>query len=147
MSTLEKFKRSLKEPARKPIKDTDAASGNTLEQFPSGAFCVPTFSHKWSQQLDFFFFFAPDERERHQGELFSTLQSTRKCCAKWNCNYIYSDVLMSFENVWLDKRKVSGLTKTTIYLKIQCTLLTMILCARGYLPICVHLQWNCLNIT
>lgn len=56
MSTLEKFKRSLKEPARKPIKDTDAASGNTLEQFPSGAFCVPTFSHKWSQQLDFFFF-------------------------------------------------------------------------------------------
>lgn len=51
MSTLEKFKRSLKEPARKPVKDTDAASGNTLEPSPFGAFGVPSFSHKWSQQL------------------------------------------------------------------------------------------------
>lgn len=33
------------------VKDTVAASGNTLERSPSGAFHVPSFSHKWSQQL------------------------------------------------------------------------------------------------
>lgn len=35
---------------------------------------------------------------------------------------------MSLGNVWLDKRKVSGLTKTTMYLKMQYMLLTTIFC-------------------
>lgn len=50
--TQEKFKRSLQESAGKTIKDTLAASGNTLESSPSGALRVPSFSHKWPQQLD-----------------------------------------------------------------------------------------------
>lgn len=42
MLTLEQFKKSLEEPAQKPMEDTDAASGNTLEQPPSGALSVPS---------------------------------------------------------------------------------------------------------
>ena len=51
MLTLEQFKKSLEEPAQKPMEDTDAASGNTLERLPSGAFSVPSSSRKWLQQL------------------------------------------------------------------------------------------------
>ena len=51
MSTIEQFKRSLEELAQKPVEDTVAACGSTLEWPPSGAFGVPSLSRKWSQQL------------------------------------------------------------------------------------------------
>ena len=51
MSTIEQFKRSLEELAWKPVEDTVAACGRTLERPPSGAFGVPSLSRKWSQQL------------------------------------------------------------------------------------------------